>query len=125
MVFIGNFLSVDQENYPCSFGMHSQSNYDGLVVAKLGADGSTFTTEIDAMITSSFTHFDLPNQMQGNETNYWLKFSSTDIYLADNISWAFIEDSEFSEVLTGPVQSFQTIPEKDWNGIPMTSLFIE
>ncbi|MEL0335538.1 MAG: hypothetical protein VXA63_00475 [Euryarchaeota archaeon] len=95
-------LSVDQENYPCSFGMHSQSNYDGLVVAKLGADGSTFTTEIDATDTSSFTHFDLPNQMQGNETNYWLKFSSTDIYLADNISWAFIEDSEFSEVLDRP-----------------------
>ena len=82
--------------------MHSQSNYDGLVVAKLGADGSTFTTEIDATDTSSFTHFDLPNQMQGNETNYWLKFSSTDIYLADNISWAFIEDSEFSEVLDRP-----------------------
>ncbi len=95
-------LSVDQENYPCSFGMHSQSNYDGLVVAKLGADGSTFTTEIDATDTSSFTHFDLPNQMQGNETNYWLKFSSTDIYLADNISWAFIENSEFSEVLDRP-----------------------
>ena len=95
-------LSVDGENYPCSFGIHSQSNSEGLVVAKLGADGDTFTTEIDATDTNSFTHFDLPNQMLGNETNYWLKFSSTDIFLGDNISWTFLEDSEFSDVLDKP-----------------------
>ncbi|MEK9738585.1 MAG: hypothetical protein VW438_02525 [Euryarchaeota archaeon] len=95
-------LSVDGENYPCSFGIHSQSNSEGLVVAKLGADGATFTTEIDATDTNSFTHFDLPNQMLGNETNYWLKFSSTDIFLGDNISWTFLEDSEFSDVLDKP-----------------------
>ncbi len=95
-------LSVDGENYPCSFGIHSQSNSEGLVVAKLGADGATFTTEIDATDTNSFTHFDLPNQMLGNETNYWLKFSSTDIFLGDNISWTFLEGSEFSDVLDKP-----------------------
>ena len=95
-------LSVDGENYPCTFGIHSQSNSEGLVVAKLGADGATFTTEIDATDTNSFTHFDLPNQMQGNETNYWLKFSSTDIYLADKISWTFLEGSEFSDILEKP-----------------------
>ncbi len=95
-------LSVDGENYPCSFGIHSQSNSEGLVVAKLGADGDTFTTEIDATDTNSFTHFDLPNQMLGNETNYWLKFSSTDIFLGDNISWTFLEGSEFSDVLDKP-----------------------
>ena len=97
-------LSVEEVNYPCSFGLHSQSNSEGLVVAKLGADGSTFTTEIDATDTNSFTHFDLPNQMQGNETNYWLKFSSTDIYLADKISWTFLEGSEFSDVLEKPTE---------------------
>ena len=117
-------LSVDQENYPCSFGIHSQSNSEGIVIAKLGADGSTFTTEIDATDTSSFTHFDLPNQMQGNETNYWLKFSSTDIYLAYDISWTFIEGVEFSEILESPMKNFQTILERDWNGTPMISLFI-
>lgn len=95
-------LSVDGENYPCSFGIHSQSSSEGLVVAKLGADGATFTTEIDATDTNSFTHFDLPNQMLGNETNYWLKFSSTDIFLGDNISWTFLKDSEFSDVLDKP-----------------------
>ena len=95
-------LSVDGENYPCSFGIHSQSNSEGLVVAKLGADGATFTTEIDATDTNSFTHFDLPNQMLGNETNYWLKFSSTDIFLGDNISWTFLEGSDFSDVLDKP-----------------------
>ena len=95
-------LSVDGENYPCSFGIHSQSNSEGLVVAKLGANGATFTTEIDATDTNSFTHFDLPNQMRGNETNYWLKFSSTDIFLGDNISWTFLEGSEFSDVLDKP-----------------------
>ena len=97
-------LSVDDVNYPCSFGLHSQSNSEGSVVAKLGADGATFTTEIDATDTNSFTHFDLPNQMQGNETNYWLKFSSTDIYLADKISWTFLEGSEFSDVMEKPVE---------------------
>ena len=95
-------LSVDGENFPCSFGIHSQSNSEGLVIAKLGADGATFTTEIDATDTNSFTHFDLPNQMLGNETNYWLKFSSTDIFLGDKISWTFLEGFDFSEVLEKP-----------------------
>ena len=56
---------------------------DGKVTPKLGADGFTFTTEIDATDSESYTHFDLPGQLESNSTDYWMKFSSTDIYLSD------------------------------------------
>ena len=76
-----------------------QLNYiDGKVIPKLGADGSTFTTEIDATDSESYTHFDLPGQLESNSTDYWMKFSSTDIYLSDGVYWTFIEGAELSEV---------------------------
>ena len=92
-------LIIEETKYGCSFGAQSNStSLDGKVIPKLGADGSTFTTEIDATDSESYTHFDLPDQLESNITDYWMKFSSTDIYLSEGISWTFIEGAELSEV---------------------------
>lgn len=92
-------LVIEEKTYGCSFGAQSNStNLSGKVTPKLGADGFTFTTEIDATDSESYTYFDLPGQSESNSTDYWMKFSSTDIYLSEGVSWTFIEDAELSEV---------------------------
>ena len=92
-------LVIEKTTYGCSFGSQSNStSINGKVNPKLSADGFTFTTEIDATDSESYTHFDLPRQLESNSTDYWMKFSSTDIYLSDGISWTFIEAAELSEV---------------------------
>lgn len=92
-------LVIEETTYGCSFGAQSNSaNPDGKVTPKLGADGFTFTTEIDATDSESYTHFDLPGQLESNGTDYWMKFSSTDIYLSEGTSWTFIEGAELSDV---------------------------
>lgn len=96
-------LMIEGETYGCSFG--SQSNTDsqsGKVSPNLGADGLTFTTVIDATDSDSYTFFDLPNQLESNSTNYWMRFSSTDIYLSEGVSWTFIEDVSLSDVSNVP-----------------------
>ena len=96
-------LIIDETSYGCSFGAQSNSTgMDGKVTPKLSADGFTFTTEIDATDSESYTHFDLPGQMESNGTDYWMKFSSTDIYLSEGVSWAFIEGAELSDVSEVP-----------------------
>ena len=92
-------LIIDETSYGCSFGAQSNSKgMDGKVTPKLSADGFTFTTEIDATDSESYTHFDLPGQLESNSTDYWMKFSTTDIYLSDGISWTFIEGAELSDI---------------------------
>ena len=93
----------------------TQTSLDGKVIPKLGADGSTFTTEIDATDSESYTHFDLPDQLESNITDYWMKFSSTDIYLSEGISWTFIEGAELSEVNEVPEDlSNETSERLEW-----------
>lgn len=109
-------LIIEETKYGCSFGAQSNSaSLDGKVVPKLGADGSTFTTEIDATDSESYTHFDLPDQLESNITDYWMKFSSTDIYLSEGISWTFIEGAELSEVNEVPEDlSNETSERLEW-----------
>lgn len=92
-------LIIDDTNHGCSFG--SQSNIessDSKVIPRLGADGFTFTTEVDATDSDSYTYFDLSQQQEKNGTDYWMKFSSTDIYLAEGITWKFVEGASLSEI---------------------------
>ena len=109
-------LIIEETKYGCSFGAQSNSaSLDGKVIPKLGADGSTFTTEIDATDSESYTHFDLPGQLESNITDYWMKFSSTDIYLSEGISWTFIEGAELSEVNGVPEDlSNETSERLEW-----------
>lgn len=109
-------LVIEEAKYGCSFGAQSNStSLDGKVIPKLGADGFTFTTEIDATDSESYTHFDLPGQLESNSTDYWMKFSSTDIYLSEGISWTFIEGAELSEVNEVPGDlSNETSERLEW-----------
>ena len=96
-------IIVDQEIYGCSFGSQSNSEMEASkVVPRLGADGQTFTTEVDATDSESYTFFDVAQQFESNESDYWMKFSSTDIYLDSDVTWAFVEGAYFSEVQTVP-----------------------
>ena len=96
-------LIVNQEIYGCSFGSQSNSEMeDSKVVPRLGADGQTFTTEVDATDSESYTFFDVAQQFESNESDYWMKFSSTDIYLNSDVTWAFVEGAYFSDVQSVP-----------------------
>ena len=75
---------------------------DSKVVPRLGADGQTFTTEVDATDSESYTFFDVAQQLESNESDYWMKFSSTDVYLDSDVTWAFVEGADFSEVQSLP-----------------------
>lgn len=109
-------IVIEETTYGCSFGAQSNSTtMDGKVNPKLGADGFTFTTEIDATDSESYTHFDLPGQLESNSTDYWMKFSTTDIYLSDGISWTFIEGAELSDVNEVPEDlSNETSERLEW-----------
>lgn len=109
-------LVIEETTYGCSFGSQSNStSIDGKVNPKLGADGFTFTTEIDATDSESYTHFDLPGQLESNSTDYWMKFSSTDIFLSEGVSWTFIEGAELSEVNEVPADlSNDTSERLEW-----------
>ena len=98
-------LVIDNSSSDCTFGVQSNSSHQGgKVQSKLGADGATFTTQVDATDTESFTFVDIANQTESNESDYWLKFSSTDIYMSSGMKWTFIGDKEFSEIESLPEQ---------------------
>ena len=96
-------LIIDESSYGCSFG--SQSNItssNSKVAPRLSADGYTFTTEVDSTDSESYTYFDLSQQKESNSTEYWMKFSTTDIYLGEGLSWKFIEGASLSEIQEVP-----------------------
>ena len=92
-------IEINGESNTCSFGSQSKSNgTSNNVMPNLGADGFTFTTLIDASDDDSFTLYDLPEQMEGNDSNYWMRFSSTDVFLGESVNWTFIEGADFGEI---------------------------
>jgi len=109
-------LLIGDQSYGCSFGSQSNSELvESKVVPRLGADGQTFTTEVDATDSESYTFFDVAQQFESNESDYWMKFSSTDIYLDSNASWAFVGGADFSEVQSLPEEmSNQTEDRLEW-----------
>ena len=109
-------LEVDGNSNVCSFGYQSIANQNASKVATtLSADGLTFTTEIDATDSESFTYFDVTQQAETNDSDYWMKFSSTDIYLSEGINWTFIQGAEFSDVKSLPEElSNETENRLEW-----------
>ena len=93
-------IATTEQTYTCSFGIQStQVDDTALVKASLGADGATFTTQIDATDEESFTHLDLPRQKHSDEQNSTIRFSKTDAFLADNVRWAFVEGASFQDLV--------------------------
>jgi len=92
-------LVIDGKSNTCSFGSQSNSNQtSSKIETNLGADGATFTTIIDATDDEEFTYFELAEQLEGNDSNYWMKFSSTDVFLSNGVNWTFVENVGFSEI---------------------------
>lgn len=91
-------ITSNEQQYTCSFGSQTaKASNESKVESTLGADGSTFTTLIDAT-ADSFTYLDLPNQQESNESEYTMKFSKTDIFFSEEIQWAFIEGKNIGEI---------------------------
>ena len=91
-------ITANEQQYTCSFGSQSAEDLnEGKVRSILGADGSTFTTVIDAT-SDTFTYFDLPNQQESNLSEHTMKFSKTDIFFSAGIQWTFIEDKNIGEI---------------------------
>lgn len=109
-------LTVDDQQYTCSFGSQSaEGSNDGSVKSTLGADGSTFTTVVDAT-TDTFTYFDLPNQQESNESEHTMKFSKTDIFFSEGIQWTFIEGKNIDEITSINISSWsnETNERLEW-----------
>ena len=107
-------LVIDGQTSSCSFGSQSNSNLSGGKVSpKLGADGLTFTTIIDSTDEDEYTYFDLSEQEEVDEEEHWMRFSSTDIYLNDGISWVFL--AILAEKVVGKAKaSSKLLVCKDW-----------
>ena len=89
------------QEYACTFGSQSSDNgQTGKIQSTLGADAKTFTTVIDATSEDEFTLIDISNQVESNESSHWLKFSKTDLFFAEDVSWKFLPNTEFASVET-------------------------
>jgi hypothetical protein len=110
-------LEIGGNAHTCSFGIQSNSNQpNSLVSTNLGSDGLTFTAEIDATDEEKFTYFDIGEQVESNTSNYWMRFSSTDIFLEENVSWIFLEDANFVDIVENPTSELSNNTEDrlDW-----------
>ena len=114
---LGIELEIEGAMHTCSFGVQSNPDQSGkLISTNLGADGLTFTTVVNATDDEKFTFLDIGEQIEGNESNYWMKFSSTDILLADGVKWLFLDDVDFKEVIEIPSNNLSNNTEDslDW-----------
>jgi hypothetical protein len=92
-------IEVGNASFACGFGAQSiDTESSAKVQPKLGADGLTFTTVVDATDEEAFTHVDLPRQSVGNESNHTMRFSKTDVFLGQNVTWVFVEDDVFENI---------------------------
>lgn len=90
---------VNGTPYACGFGAQSiDTASTAKVQPKLGADGLTFTTVVDATDEETYTYLDLPRQRTGNESTHTMRFSKTDVFLGPNVSWAFVEGGVFEDI---------------------------
>ena len=92
-------LVAEDNRFTCSFGTQSAASTNATkVTANLGADGSTFTTVVDATDETSFTHLDIPGQTATDEANYTIRMAKTDAFLADGTRWSFVEGIAFEDL---------------------------
>jgi len=82
----------------CGFGLESSNDRAGdHVTSTLSPDGATFTVTVDATDDASFVHLDLPNQNESTSANYTARFSTTSVFLAEGVRWAYLDGHGFSE----------------------------
>ncbi len=92
-------LVAEDERFTCSFGSQTAASTNATkVTANLGADGSTFTTVVDATDETSFTHLDIAGQTASDEANYTIRMAKTDAFLSDGTRWSFVEGIAFEDL---------------------------
>ena len=93
--------------YDCTLGgLTSVQQQSGKVQTKLNADGQPFTISVDATSESSFTKFTLGNMTESTTSDFSLRFSKTDIFLGEQMSWLLVEDIDFQQLNEVPTGNF-------------------
>lgn len=116
------------EKMDCSKGNFTSKEIGKAKVSpKLSSDGMTFTVIVDAASEDEYTHVNLDNLIEKDDTNFDIRFSKTDIYLSENITGTIVEDMEFEDLTTLPNQDFtETSDERlDWYDYKITTHHIE
>lgn len=91
-------VSTSNGTESCGFGLESSDDRVGdHVTSALSPDGATFTMTVDATDDASFVYVDLPHQNETSSGNYTARFSTTSVFLADGVRWAYLEGHGFSE----------------------------
>ena len=51
-------------------------------------------------LRDAFTHVSIPMQSEGNDSNYTIRASKTDIFFSEGVQWIFLPDADFRDVNT-------------------------
>ena len=116
------------EKMGCSKGnFTSNKGSESKISTKLGSDGITFTAIVDATSEEEFTYVDLDNLIEGNNSNFDMRFSKTDIYLSDRVTGTIIEEIEFEELVNVPKQEFTDTSDDrlDWYDYKLSTHRVE
>ena len=85
-------IQNETETMDCSKGNFTSKDIGNAKVSpKLSSDGETFSVVIDATSEEDFTHVNLGELKETDETAYDIRFSKTDIYLSENVTGTIIE----------------------------------
>ena len=121
-------IQNETETMDCSKGNFTSKDIGNAKVSpKLSSDGETFSVVIDATSEEDFTHVNLGELKETDETAYDIRFSKTDIYLSENVTGTIIEDKTFEELNEVPNQDFTETSEErlDWYDYKITTHRIE
>ena len=116
------------EKMGCSKGnFTSNKGSESKISTKLGSDGITFTAIVDATSEEEFTYVDLDNLIEGNNSNFDMRFSKTDIYLSDRVTGTIIEEIGFEELVSVPNQEFTETSDDglDWYDYKLSTHRVE
>jgi len=121
-------IQNETETMECSKGNFTSKDIGNAKVSpKLSSDAITFNVMIDATSEEEFTHVNLNELKETDETNYDIRFSKTDIYLSENVTGTIVKDRVFEEVNEVPDQDFTETSEErlDWYDYKITTHRIE
>ncbi|MEE2747870.1 MAG: hypothetical protein VX473_05325 [Candidatus Thermoplasmatota archaeon] len=121
-------LDDGSNEYDCTLGgISSTLQKEGNIQSNLNADGQTFTILVDATSETSFTKLFLPEMSETESTNFTLRFSKTDIYLGENVSWTSVDNVEFNQLTEIPTDNFSddTSERLDWYDYDLSTHRVE
>ena len=91
-------LQTNGTTTSCGFGLNSaETELEGPLTSSLSADGETFTMVVDASDEESYIYVDLPHQNLSAVEDHTLRFSTTSVFLADGVEWAYLESTDFND----------------------------